>query len=163
MIYQDSKRLTEDGYLVEVDSSMVPVLQAHLKRYILRSPIQLSIRDDLQIFHEWKNLNNHVEREAWHQVNGFSFVDPRHSQMGSRKIVFGTLNELSMDSKEELIENHKYLAHRIHVGIGEGPNDFLYNSSLPLELNLDLANGGTFNLATISFIFSQLILKKAVI
>lgn len=128
MIYYD-KQIVENGYLLEVESSMVSALQSHLKRYILRSPIKVEERDDLQILHSWNNGEDGLTSNT--------FQDPRSALMGIRRI--------APKSKEErvLTENlDEYLVHRINVGVGEGPDDFMYNSSLPLELNLDLVNGG---------------------
>ena len=48
------------------------------------------------------------------------------------------------NNTEEEEEEEVYLLHRLQSGVPEGPDEFLINKTLPLEMNMDYMNGGNY-------------------
>ncbi|KAJ3045436.1 ccr4 associated factor [Rhizophlyctis rosea] len=138
-------------FLLDVDSRAIPALQAHLKKYLLRS--KLTVQDASSRYRVWQvwgpstsllwthfvpketkalPLGGAVPKDRFCDVG---CKDPRHPDLGLRVV-------METDGKKASAED--YTLRRILNGIPEGVDDLFTGASLPLESNLDYMSGVDF-------------------
>lgn len=111
--------LDGDDAVLDVHADHCTALQRKLMMYRLRSKVEISAPDDA-IFAQWGGTYD-------------AMADPRHAAMGTRT--------LSGDDTASLAD---YTAHRLGLGIPDGPSDFIQEKTLWLESNADCLNGVDF-------------------
>jgi transferase CAF17, mitochondrial len=138
-------------YLVEIDSHLSQLFQDHLKRYRLRSLVNIETAN-LAVWQAWPkegSLNeafDAIERHS--ETLSMAIRDPRHENMGFRFLL--PLDE-NPTFHGEIVSHQDYQIKRILLGVAEGKDDFVYGTSLPLECNSDLMNGSKFDSNVVDF------------
>jgi transferase CAF17, mitochondrial len=119
-------------FIIDIDKSLVSNLQLHLKRYKLRSKVQIQQipESQLQIFSVWPSLPSSSTSPA----ASLSITDPRSPHLGTRLL---TSTPPSTSLHPEIIYHLRRTLH----GVPEGPLEILENQALPAESNLDVMNG----------------------
>jgi folate-binding Fe-S cluster repair protein YgfZ len=132
----------DDFYLVEVDSHHKDLFQSHVKRYVLRSDVQVE-QSNLAVWQAWPKdgtLNEAFEAIERHSDTlAMAIRDPRHEQLGFR---FLLPQDENPTFHGQVVSHQDYEIKRIQLGVAEGNDDFVTGVSLPLECNLDQMNGG---------------------
>ena len=131
----------EPAILLEVDSTILAEVSRFMKRFKLRSKIQ--IRDasaDWNAFQIWGDAQS-VEGAG---LAGGAIVrrDTRAPAMGWRMLLPAKEEEPKIAETTQASEE-AYEEHRILCGVPEGADDIIIESSLPLESCVDYMNGGT--------------------
>lgn len=111
--------LEGDDAVLDVYGEHRAALQRKLMMYRLRSKVEITASDD-PVFAQWGG-------------NYDAMVDPRLAAMGARTL-----------SGEETASADDYKAHRLSLGIPDGPEDFIQEKNLWLETNADCLNGVDF-------------------
>ncbi|KAJ3366574.1 ccr4 associated factor [Kappamyces sp. JEL0680] len=147
-------KLDSDKFYVDMDAGLVQPFKAHLKKYILRSKIAVDVREDMQVYQLWNNsAQDSLQLPDERRVVQGDF-DPRLSELGCRMLyspdefkgdeckLLPTDMLLVHVASASVASAQDYLLHRLQLGVPEGAQDYIYNTSLPLEMNADLMNGG---------------------
>jgi folate-binding Fe-S cluster repair protein YgfZ len=121
-------KLGDEKYLIECEALKFKEFEKHLKKYLLRSQVSIK-KSEFSVWQGW-DFNENYKDLSIVRVN-----DPRSNELGTRFVMPPGVN---LDS----VEQEQYKIKRILLGIPEGPDDFVYDTSLPLELNLDKSSGG---------------------
>jgi folate-binding protein YgfZ len=116
----------KDGcILLECDRARLPELLQRLTMYKLRADVTLKdVSDDMPVYAVW---GEDAPKDG--------FVDPRYTLMGWR--CYGDATQLTDSEKD-------YHAHRLSLGVPEGPLDLMPEKSLVLENRLDALHGVDF-------------------
>ena len=125
-----SDNVSINDVLVECDARAADGLNSHLKKFLLRSKVSISVDE------RWQVLANFGASTSSSSVTS-SFEDPRHEKLGTRILV----DKSVLSGFKDLAPSDKYLEHRYQLGIGEGVDDYPVGVLLPQESNLDLLNG----------------------
>jgi len=121
-------RPTPATFLIDTDASLLPALEAHLKRYKLRSKFSLRRVEELSVWSSWGS----------HPLSSeLSIVDPRAPGLGSRHVVTSTP---SASVGEEEFRLRRYLH-----GVAEGAGEIPTGAALPMEYNLDFFGAVDFH------------------
>ncbi|OAJ36145.1 hypothetical protein, variant 2 [Batrachochytrium dendrobatidis JEL423] len=142
-IYREPKNPESTGpsFLVECADTVIPLLEKHLQRYKLRKQVKITnISDSVDVWQIWGSLDRDQLKNS---DGGMWCADPRNADMGMRGIALKTCQTLLPDQMKK-VPFTDYVARRICLGIPEGPTDFFYEKSLPLESNLELIQGVDF-------------------
>ncbi|MEM6682081.1 MAG: folate-binding protein [Pseudomonadota bacterium] len=113
--------ITRDGEdaVMDVAAEQRDTLVRKLMMYRLRSKVDITPTDDAIYAHWGETFDTHL--------------DPRLPAMGQRRL-----------QGEDTASAQDYKAHRIRLGIPDGPLDFIADKTLWLETNADLLNGVDF-------------------
>ncbi|CAB5200995.1 uncharacterized protein OCT59_022770 [Rhizophagus irregularis] len=148
-------------FLVECDSRIIPEIIKHMKKYLLRSKV--NITDVSSLYQIWNVWGNEINNLWWrHQVPNPSATklhtgtlvlkeniaeigcrDKRYPNMGLRLV-------LPVDTKPTLpnsfteLPSKEYIIRRILHGVPEGIHDFPQGEALPLQSNFDYMGGIDF-------------------
>jgi folate-binding protein YgfZ len=125
-------------FFVDCAAAAAPALLGHLNRYKLRSPI--TIDDASADYRIWSVLGD-ASSTSSAVASGRSFVDPRLPALGRRLILPA---DVSPPGAETTTPIQVYHAHRMLHGVPEGPKELVFEDTLPLEANLDLLHGISF-------------------
>ena len=124
------RRDDHDGWLMDVDSRVVPSLLSFIRRFKLRSKVTITDVSDAWAVHQaWGEDAVPADLKA--------NLDPRAPGMGWRAVTPASHTVVAKSGDE-------YLVHRILHGVGEGASDFAEGASVPLENNVDYMNGVDF-------------------
>ncbi len=148
-------------FIIDMDKRILPALQSHLKRYVLRNKVSLSdVTDTYKVMQisgpTTKSLldGNFIDKRlgdkiapgslvSMHRFCDVSLKDKRHEMMGMR-IVHNIEKPVSLPSSFEQVSSVLYHAKRMALGIPEGTSSIINGTSLPLESNFDYMNGVDF-------------------
>jgi folate-binding protein YgfZ len=136
--------LAEEGTwscYIEVDALEVEALRKHLKRHKLRSKvaIQLVPEEELCVWAAWGGAHQSVNSQAVIA----ELLDPRGDLSTLWRILAKPDSGLVGD-KAETRDLQQYHLQRYKLGIAEGPQEIPRESALPMEVNIDLAQGIDF-------------------
>jgi len=132
--------ISDPGYIIECDASVAQALHAHFKKYKLRSKFTHRIisEDELNVWSVWGS-DVPMDVGCW---------DPRAPGMGQRIILpthqsaIPTIpDNLDNSDLDNTTRHAQYTIRRYQLGIPEGQNEIISQSSLPQESNLDYMNG----------------------
>ncbi|KAI9141612.1 hypothetical protein BKA69DRAFT_1019546, partial [Paraphysoderma sedebokerense] len=144
-------------FFIESSTSIIPSLMGHLKRYKVRSKVNIEdISTDYSIWNIWGPNKSSM----WWQkdggkglpVGGFLLKkdqieigcrDGRMPLMGWR-VVTKSNSKPDLPSTFEELPSSEYTIRRMLHGVPEGPLDYFSGSSLPLESNFDYMGGVDF-------------------
>jgi folate-binding protein YgfZ len=122
---------TTDGFLLDVAAERLETLANALKRYRLRSKVEIADRSaDLSVLAVWGDGLTPPEAVA----------DPRLLGMGARAWLPSADAAARADTEAAV-----YHSGRIDLGLPEGGKDYLYGETFPHEANLDLLGGVDFD------------------
>ncbi|KAL6047967.1 Iron-sulfur cluster assembly factor IBA57 [Balamuthia mandrillaris] len=139
----------EGGVLIDCDKRTASDLLSHFKKFKFRKKVEL--RDvseerlvlsilDSKPEEQSKMLQRLEEDEGW-----YCFRDPRlPAFMGLRAVLPRNKDVQTLLPYQEVDENVYHLYRLLH-GIPEGSDEMPWGDPLPLEYNLDLLNGVSFN------------------
>jgi tRNA-modifying protein YgfZ len=115
----------EDRLLLDVRAEAVADLLVRLKRFKLRAAVELAdVSGQFQVYATWKGLPPPVPVTA---------ADPRLPEAGFRS--------LSEEDLEETATEADYDAHRLGLGLPDGPPDLEIDKTLLLEAGFDELGG----------------------
>lgn len=126
---------------IEVDASEVEALRKHLKRHKLRSKVAIELvpEEELGVWAAWGQAYNTVDKQA---VTA-AICDPRGDQSTLWRIL-AQPNTTFFGEGTNLQDEWQYHLQRYKQGIVEGPQEIPRESALPMEVNIDLAQGIDF-------------------
>lgn len=126
---------------IEVDGSEVEALRKHLKRHKLRSKVAINLvpERDLEVWAVWGQAYKSVNKQALEA----DMCDPRGNESSLWRILARPSNEFFGD-KSDVQDERQYHLQRYRQGIPEGPQEVPRESALPMEVNIDLAQGIDF-------------------
>lgn len=128
--------LGAEQVLVDVDSRTLESMQAFVKRFKLRSKVQLQDKSDtLSVLAAWGSRPSLPAPASDRGTVIASGVDERTPHMGLRAIVDRPYSE------QQDQNSASYTVHRTLQGVPETSEEIWVNQSLPLEANVDLMNG----------------------
>ncbi|GES76761.1 aminomethyltransferase folate-binding domain-containing protein [Rhizophagus clarus] len=148
-------------FLVECDLRIIPEIIKHMKKYLLRSKV--NITDVSSLYQIWNIWGNGINNLWWkHQVPNPSATklhtgtlvlkeniaeigcrDERYPNMGLRLVLPVDAKPALSDSFTEL-PSKEYIIRRILHGVPEGIHDFPQGEALPLQSNFDYMGGIDF-------------------
>jgi folate-binding Fe-S cluster repair protein YgfZ len=131
----------EHEYFLECDSFLLHDLIQHLRKYKLRTQIDI---DDVSQFYSLWSVWSDSKMDLISSALGLS--DPRCPDMGFRYLIpSGITREVffggHMASQFPVVPEQIYHIRRIILGISEGKQEFLVSESFPMEYNMDFMNG----------------------
>jgi folate-binding Fe-S cluster repair protein YgfZ len=131
----------ESEYFLECDSAIFAGLVEHLRKYKLKTEIQIDdLSKDYTIWSLWGDFNTGMNFDL------LGLKDPRCPDMGFRCLIpsnvgYSEFVEDRFGSDFPIVSDRIYQMRRILLGIPEGRREFGENDSFPLEFNMDLMNG----------------------
>uniref|UniRef100_V5ENW4 Putative CCR4 associated factor n=1 Tax=Kalmanozyma brasiliensis (strain GHG001) TaxID=1365824 RepID=V5ENW4_KALBG len=133
----------DDGsprWLLDVDSRTLPSLLSFIKKFKLRSKVQLV---DVSGEHNAVQAWSASQSEAPAAIIEHLSMDPRCPTIGYRGVLPAS-EAVDFNGSASQVDGDEYTLYRIINGVAEGALDFPEGSSLPLENNLDYMNGVDF-------------------
>ena len=126
---------------IEVDESEVEALRKHLKRHKLRSKVAIELvpKEKLGVWAVWGQAHQSISSQA---VTA-ELPDPRGDLSTLWRILAKPDSGLVGDGAE-IQDVQQYHLMRYKLGIAEGPQEIPRESTLPMEVNIDLAEGIDF-------------------
>ena len=137
ILYKNS----EDDHLLECDTNVATSIIRHMKKYALRSKIQISPADPN--FNLWAVFPGSPGKPMGNTI--FSTLDPRVAIFGTRVITSGGVKTSDLWEGLEGCSVDDYHGHRLEMGIAEGNEEIPSGNCFPLEYNLDYLNGVSFS------------------
>jgi folate-binding protein YgfZ len=151
VIYDAIFTKDENLLCIECDSSVSGNLLNHIKKYKLRSKVDLSLGREMRVYALLGDFKKIYEL-FYGQHNIVIHRDPRNDALGYR--IYGIFNNAEEREKFEqrlravneisFDNSNLYARLRVIAGIPEGPVDFVPENTLPLEQNYDLLGGIDF-------------------
>ena len=130
-----------DGFLIEADAAQMTRLEKYIKRYKLRAKVNVKnlAPEEVSVWQAWNDSNE--LNPAANQQN-MVLRDPRAPNMGHRILQIGQGKpEIDVDLSNE----DAYTIRRYLQGVGEGQDELLRESALPLESNMEFMGGIDFH------------------
>lgn len=126
---------------IEVDASEVEALRKHLKRHKLRSKVAIELvpEEELGVWAAWGKARQSINSQAVVA----ELPDPRGDLSSLWRILAKPHSGLIGD-EEETQSLQQYHLQRYRLGFAEGPQEIPAGSALPMEVNIDLAQGIDF-------------------
>lgn len=126
---------------IEVDGSEVGALRKHLKRHKLRSKVAIEPvpEEELGVWAAWGQAHQSVNSQAVIA----ELADPRGDLSTFWRMLANPDSPLVGDGAETQ-DVQQYHLQRYKQGIAEGPQEIPRESALPMEVNIDLAQGIDF-------------------
>ncbi|KAJ4372609.1 ccr4 associated factor [Didymella sp. IMI 355093] len=126
---------------VEVDASEAEALRKHLKRHKLRSKVAIELvpEQELGVWAAWGQSHRSINSQAVVA----ELPDPRGDLSTLWRILAKPGSSLVGDGAE-IQDVQQYHLQRYKQGIAEGPQEIPRESALPMEVNVDLAQGIDF-------------------
>lgn len=126
------------GFLLDVAKDQAAALVKRLSMYKLRAKVVIADRSgDFDVLAEWVEGRDLPEA---------AFADPRHLEMGWRRLVFRS--EAVRGATSMLVSRDRpfddYSAHRIALGVPEGGKDYGFGEAFPHEALFDQLHGVSF-------------------
>lgn len=115
---------TEGALLLDVRADEAEILRVRLSRYKLRAKVEITL-SPLRVYATW----------GGDAPTGIVAPDPRHAEAGWRLLAAG----LATTTAEQ-----NYAAHRLALGLPDGPPDLEPDKTLLLEARFDELNGVDF-------------------
>lgn len=135
----------EDGHLLECDAMVVDDVVQHLKKFSLRSKVEISKTEDMKLWSFYQPLGGDWPQQLLEStVNGVHFcnLDPRVKALGLRTVTRLDTEASAIWTHLQLGSLEQYHQHRLKTGVPEGVAEIVPGSCFPLEFNLDYMNGG---------------------
>jgi folate-binding protein YgfZ len=122
-------------FVLDVDQSVLENCLVHLKKYKLRSQLEIEADRELCVSAILSSDPEEISRQkSFFQEKGIlAFEDPRLKTMGIR--VLHKSKELEGNAPESV-----YQSQRMWFGLPSSPNEIISGKSLPLECNLEWSN-----------------------
>lgn len=126
---------------IEVDGAEVEALRKHLKRHKLRSKVTIELvrEEQLGVWAAWGRAHQNVNTQAVIA----ELPDPRGDLSTLWRILAKPGSSLVGDGTETQ-DVQQYHLQRYRLGIAEGPQEIPRENALPMEVNIDLAQGIDF-------------------
>lgn len=146
LIYSNHKQPNE--YLIEFDASVSSELIRFLNVYRLKKKVDLITQTNYKLFSIVKQQDNaHINQTKPNIVNDINYLcelDPRSDKLGFRCIIDSSK---SIESNQIRVSTNldKYKINLYKNGVAENHQDISYQNAIPLEYNLVLMNGVSFN------------------
>ena len=139
----------EGQFLLDCKTENIPGLIKRLTMYRLRAKVKIDCKTSIFEVRGMLDIDSRDVSEkagsAKTRVDGLSYIDPRHAEMGERTIRLIDKNKLSSPDKTLMAKNRaEYDAKRISLGIPERSAELIPEKSLPLEVGFDELNGVDF-------------------
>ncbi|KAF2727318.1 Aminomethyltransferase folate-binding domain-containing protein, partial [Polyplosphaeria fusca] len=127
---------------IEVDAAEADNLQKHLKKHKLRSKIAIKTvpEGEVSVFAGW----GFAQDELQHPSLIASLEDTRAPGFGVRFLLSGEQSSSSSAPPVPMLDLDQYVLRRYLFGIPEGQAEIPRESSLPMEMNIDLSSGIDF-------------------
>lgn len=138
----------EDGHLLECDAMVVDDVVQHLKKFSLRSKVEISKTEDMKLWSFYQPLGGDWPQQLLEStVNGVHFcnLDPRVKALGLRTVTRLDTEASAIWTHLQLGSLEQYHQHRLKTGVPEGVAEIVPGSCFPLEFNLDYMNGVSFH------------------
>jgi folate-binding protein YgfZ len=130
-----------DGFLIEADAAQMTRLEKYIKRYKLRAKVNVKnfAPEEVSVWQAWNDSN---ELNPTANQQNMVLRDPRAPSMGHRILHIGQGKpEIDVDLSNE----DAYTIRRYLQGVGEGQDELLRESALPLESNMEFMGGIDFH------------------
>lgn len=126
---------------IEVDETEVEALRKHLKRHKLRSKVAIELvpEEELGVWAAWGQAYERVNRQALTA----DLCDPR-GDLTTLWRFLAKPNSQFFSDRTDIQDEWQYHLQRYKQGIAEGPQEIPRESALPMEVNIDLAQGIDF-------------------
>lgn len=126
---------------IEVDAAEAEALRKHLKRHKLRSKVSIELVSDeeLCVWAAWGQAYEGIDKQAV----AAAIVDPRGDRSTLWRVLARPNSGFNRD-KTNVQDEWQYHLQRYKQGIAEGPQEIPRESALPMEVNIDLAQGIDF-------------------
>lgn len=126
---------------IEVDASEVEALRKHLKRHKLRSKVAIELvpEEGLGVWAAWGQAHQSINSQAIIA----ELPDPR-GDLSTLWRVLAKPNSGLAGGGADIQDTQQYHLQRYKQGIAEGPQEIPRESALPMEVNIDLAQGIDF-------------------
>lgn len=123
----------DPAFLIEADAAALADLQAHIRRYKLRSKFLLRPADEWTTYATWGGAGG-----ALPATTTIRCVDPRGGGLGGRTVLPASTQGVQTVGAED------YTVRRMLHGVAEGRDEIVPGVALPLESNVDLFGGVDF-------------------
>lgn len=143
----------DSGYLVEGDTASLADFLKMLKIYKIKKKVEVtSVDKEFSVYSIFQDSKQHdtppelVSKENSTNNLPICVTDPRFSQLGYRLIIENK-HQPSSYFTNLITENTDYSSYKQHLykhGIAENHENIVYTNSIPLEYNLVLLNGVSF-------------------
>ncbi|KAF9933492.1 ccr4 associated factor [Linnemannia zychae] len=156
----ESKEGSDPAYLIECDARALPELHKHIARFVLRSKVKMvGVTESFDVYSVLDdppaatNSNsdltipptNEEIMERLSKMNAtIGLYDNRAVNLMGYRVIVPKGQPLSLPENFRQGTLEEYHVRRIVNGVPEGIDDFIANTSLPLECNLDYMNGVDF-------------------
>lgn len=143
LVYRSGKQ--PDEYLIEFDASHSAQLIKFLNMYRIRKKVDLITNTDCKLYALVKQDNNINQTKPIDEAKSLVCeLDPRCAQLGFRCIVENS--EAIEASRIQLSSDlSQYKVNLYKNGVAENHEDISYENAIPLEYNLVLMNGVSFD------------------
>ncbi|XP_064384698.1 putative transferase CAF17 homolog, mitochondrial [Halichondria panicea] len=131
----------DNDQLLECDSRAAADIMKHLKRYALRAKVEISSAD---ADHKVWALFPGCHGDSSHSSDSV-FPDPRLNEFGTRIVTDSSTELLNSKYGATGATIDEYHAHRLVTGLAEGVEEIPVARCFPLEYNLDLQRGVSFD------------------
>lgn len=131
--------------LLDCDVSVSAMLLKRLTMYKLRAQVTINLVEDWRVAALFGDETTLTDGDATQMDGAVIFSDPRFAGLGSRivsKNIDKTLADGEIDAKPAIPDAYK--AHRISLGVAEGPEELGIEQMFALEANLAELNGVDF-------------------
>ena len=124
-----------DVIFLDIHKDCASALIEHLKKYILRADLTLTLREDIRVIALW-DIETILTKE------GIIVIDPRISDMGYRFISpLDASEKFIEDYRENIVPIEDYIARRIKNGLVDPATDMKEIDFYPAEINAEKFHG----------------------
>ena len=162
ILEHDSRLPTPD---VEENSTPVPPLIKYLKQFVLRTKVKVrDVSDEYDVWASWGSEpswetprnwrwaeKSNIPEQLWEEGDApwgketLLLRDRRGMGMGQRRLV-GKGTKPPEVGTHDTAPEEDYTIHRIVRGVPEGSLEIIPGVSFPMEANLDIMGGGSWNI-----------------
>ena len=144
LIYKHGNNVESPAFLLECDSQVITDLTNHLKRFKLRSKVDIFQGGD---YESWVIFSPCGAVDLQYPTASSDILllekDPRTDQLGYRVVLPKDSSPCaSFEDVYETGDTFEYDVHRAKLGICEGGNEIPPGNAMPLEYNIAYLNGG---------------------
>lgn len=122
---------------LECDTGVVDMLIKHMKKYVLRSKVEINLLTKVQVYTQ---LPHHQSYRGRAEEEIVRVPDPRTSSLGERLLI-------KTETPQEDVDNNllnQYHCHRLSCGVAEGMEELPPGQCLPFDINIDYLQGVSF-------------------
>lgn len=147
-IHPSNMSNTVPTYYIEVNKDNVANALNHFKIFNLRNKLSIELCDNISLYSiicndstQYNNVLNNVINNTPDIIS--AYMDPRFTDNGIRVLISNTTVQQLPDSTTA--PSVLYNTYRYINGIPYSTTELQYNKSLPLECNIDLLHGVSYN------------------